>query len=53
MHSRTKSEALKDLHQALEQGYPAEEAQSDPELKSLQSLPEFAAMMKSYGSKRN
>jgi eukaryotic-like serine/threonine-protein kinase len=48
-----KSEALKDLHQALEQGYPAEEAQSDPELKSLQSLPEFAAMMKSYGSKRN
>ena len=48
-----KSEALKDLHQALQQGYPAEEAQSDPELKSLQALPEFAAMMKNYGSKPN
>lgn len=48
-----KSDALKDLHQALQQGYPAEEAQSDPELKSLQSLPEFAAMIKNYGSKPN
>jgi hypothetical protein len=28
-----KSEAMKDLQQALKQGYPAQEAQSDPELK--------------------
>jgi hypothetical protein len=48
-----KSEALKDLHQALKQGYPAQEAQSDPELKDLQKLPEFAAMMRQFGSKAN
>ena len=48
-----KSEALKDLQQALKQGYPAQEAQSDPELKDLQKLPEFTAMMKNYGSKPN
>ena len=48
-----KSDALKALHQALQQGYPAQEAQSDPELKDLQALPEFAALMRSYGSKPN
>jgi eukaryotic-like serine/threonine-protein kinase len=48
-----KSEALKDLQQALKQGYPAQEAQSDPELKDLQKLPEFAAMMRQFGSKVN
>jgi hypothetical protein len=47
------SAALKDLHQALRQGYPAAEARSDPELKNLQALPEFAAMMKDYASKPN
>ncbi|MGE5206268.1 MAG: protein kinase domain-containing protein [Chlamydiota bacterium] len=47
------SAALKDLHQALQQGYPAAEARSDPELKNLQALPEFAAMMRDYGSKPN
>ncbi|HKU20841.1 MAG TPA: protein kinase [Terriglobales bacterium] len=46
-----KGEALKDLHQALQQGYPAEEAQSDPELKNLQALPEFADMMRNYAGK--
>lgn len=48
-----KSEAMKALDQALRQGYPAQEAQSDPELKNLQTLPEFAAMMKNYGNKPN
>ena len=47
------SEALKDLQQALKQGYPAQEAQSDPELRDLQNLPEFAAMMRQFGSKVN
>jgi hypothetical protein len=44
---------LKDLQQALKQGYPAQEAQSDPELKDLQKLPEFAAIMRQFGSKVN
>ena len=48
-----KADALKALQQALQQGYPAQEAQNDPELKSLQALPEFAALMRSYGSKAN
>lgn len=48
-----KNDALKALHQALQQGYPAQEAQSDPELKDLQALPEFAAMMRSFGSRNN
>jgi hypothetical protein len=47
------NEALKALHQALQQGYPAQEAQSDPELKDLQALPEFATMMRSFGSRTN
>ena len=48
-----KSEALKDLQQALKQGYPAQEAQSDPELKDLQKLPEFAAMVRQFAGKAN
>lgn len=47
------SAALKDLHQALRQGYPAAEARSDPELKNLQALPEFATMIRDYASKPN
>lgn len=46
-----KSEAMKALRQALQQGYPAPEAQSDPELKDLQKLPEFASLMRQFESK--
>jgi tetratricopeptide (TPR) repeat protein/TolB-like protein len=46
-----KNEALEALHEALRKGYPKEEAQSDPELKDLQGLPQFAAMMREFGAK--
>jgi serine/threonine-protein kinase len=35
------SEALASLTEALRSGYPMQEARSDPELKSLRSIPEF------------
>jgi tetratricopeptide (TPR) repeat protein len=47
------NEALKALHQALQQGYPVQEAQNDPELKDIQGLPEFAAMVRDFGGKSN
>ena len=46
-----RNEALEALHQALRQGYPREEAQRDPELKDLRSLPQFAAIMHESGGK--
>jgi len=47
------NEALKALHQALQQGYAVQEAQNDPELKDIQGLPEFAAMVRDFGGKSN
>ena len=41
-------EALKALKQALEKGYPAQEAGNDPELQKLQSLPQYAQLIKEY-----
>ena len=42
------ADALRDLQQALSKGYPAEEADADPDLASLKSHPEFPAMIKKY-----
>jgi tetratricopeptide (TPR) repeat protein/TolB-like protein/predicted Ser/Thr protein kinase len=43
--------ALRALREALRKGYPAEEAQSDPELAKLQALPEFTAVLKEFEKK--
>jgi hypothetical protein len=38
-------EALKALRQALDKGYPPQEAWNDPELQKLQVLPEFSQLV--------
>ncbi len=45
------SDALRALREAFQNGYPAKEAAGDPELKSIQSLPEFAKLVKEFSSK--
>jgi tetratricopeptide (TPR) repeat protein/TolB-like protein len=42
-------DALKSLREAFSKGYPVKEAVADPELASLQNLPEFQALVKQYG----
>ena len=42
------ADALRDLQEALSKGYPAKEANEDPDLESLKSRPEFAALVKKY-----
>lgn len=42
------TDALRDLQQALSKGYPAKEADSDPEFGNLKNRPEFAAMVKRF-----
>jgi tetratricopeptide (TPR) repeat protein len=44
------ADALRDLEQALQKGYPAKEADSDPELDNLRSRPEFGQMIKKFSS---
>ena len=44
-------EALKSLKLALEKGYAAQEAWNDPELQKLQTLPQFAQLVKQYSKK--
>jgi len=46
------AEALKALREALQKGYSLEEMKSDPELATLQSLPEFKKLVAEF-SKRN
>jgi eukaryotic-like serine/threonine-protein kinase len=46
------AEALKALREALQKGYSLEEIKSDPELGTLQSLPEFKKLVAEF-SKRN
>jgi serine/threonine protein kinase/tetratricopeptide (TPR) repeat protein len=41
-------QAMHSLEEALQKGYSAEEAQRDPELDKLQSLPEFSRLMNQY-----
>jgi len=43
--SGKKQEALQALRATIAKGYPAEEARNDPELKNLQSLPEFQKLV--------
>jgi serine/threonine protein kinase/tetratricopeptide (TPR) repeat protein len=44
-------EALKPLRLALEKGYPAQEAWSDPELQKLQALPQFSQLVNQFTKK--
>lgn len=46
-------QALDAVRSALAKGYPAEELKNDPELKSLQSIPEFQRMVATSSSKIN
>jgi serine/threonine protein kinase/Flp pilus assembly protein TadD len=45
-------EALEAVRAALAKGYPAEEFKNEPELKSLQSLPEFQRLLAEAESKK-
>ncbi|HXN22204.1 MAG TPA: tetratricopeptide repeat protein [Candidatus Dormibacteraeota bacterium] len=38
------AESLTSLHEALQRGYPLEEVKNDPELKTIQALPDFAKL---------
>lgn len=42
------AEALKNLRDAFRNGYPPEEAQNDPELRSLESDPGYASLLNEY-----
>jgi tetratricopeptide (TPR) repeat protein/TolB-like protein len=44
-------DALQTLRLALSKGYPAEEAQADPELDNLKNRPEFVRMVKKFSQK--
>ena len=46
------TEALKALREAFQKGYSPEEAKNDPELKSLESLPEFDKLLKEFSGKK-
>ena len=45
-------EALKAVRAALAQGYSAKEFKNEPELRSLQSLPEFQRLLAEADSKK-
>jgi tetratricopeptide (TPR) repeat protein len=44
-------QALKDLREAFNKGYPEEEASSDPELSILQTRPEFQKLIQEFSGK--
>jgi eukaryotic-like serine/threonine-protein kinase len=46
------NDALKALRAALEKHYPADYAEGDPDLASLQGNPEFAELIKKYSAKK-
>ena len=46
-------QALVAIRAALAKGYPAEELKNEPELRSLQSLPEFQRLVSGGGGKKN
>jgi hypothetical protein len=46
--SNHSADTLRDLEQALSRGYPAKEAESDPEFFNLKDRPEFTAMVKKF-----
>jgi serine/threonine protein kinase/tetratricopeptide (TPR) repeat protein len=45
------SEALQSLREALKKGSSAKQAQADPDLNSLHSLPEFQKLLQEFGNK--
>jgi len=47
------SEALTALRQAFEKGYSPQEAQNDPELQSINRLPEFGKLVSEFSKKSN
>jgi serine/threonine protein kinase/tetratricopeptide (TPR) repeat protein len=47
------AEALQALRAAFEKGYPPEEAQNDPELGKLKSLPEFERLVSEFSKKKS
>jgi eukaryotic-like serine/threonine-protein kinase len=44
-------DAIKPLKLALEKGYPAQEAWSDPELQKLQTLPQYSQLVNQFSKK--
>jgi len=46
-------EAMQALREALQKGYSSEEAQRDPELDKLKSLPEFSRLITQYAKSTN
>jgi tetratricopeptide (TPR) repeat protein len=48
-----REDAIKSIREALKRNYPVEEIKNDPELKSLQSLPEFQKLIAEVSSKKN
>jgi len=48
-----REDAIKSIREALKRNYPIEEIKNDPELKSLQSLPEFQKLLTEASSKKN
>ncbi len=44
-------EALRSLREAFQKGYSPEEAKNDPELKNLQTQPEFDRLVREFGKK--
>ncbi len=48
-----KEESIKSVREALKRGYPVAEIKNDPELKSLQSLPEFQKLLTDTASKKD
>jgi eukaryotic-like serine/threonine-protein kinase len=49
--SGNRAEAFQALQGAFQKGYSPEEAQNDPELRSLQGLPEFTKLISQYSKK--
>jgi len=47
------AEALRSLREALNKGYPADEAKHDPDLTSLRQSPEFQKLVSEFGRKAN
>ena len=44
-------DAINNLRQAFQKGYPPEQAKNDPELKTLQSTPEFGKLLSEFARK--
>ncbi len=47
------AQALKNLREALQKGYPLQQAKNDPELYPLKSAPEFGQMLAEFSQKQN